>query len=29
VRFSFGPGLEALEKAFGRLEAMIREHAER
>ncbi len=29
VRFSFGPALETLEKAFGRLEAMIREHAER
>ena len=28
VRFSFGPGLETLEKAFGRLEAMIREHAD-
>jgi N-succinyldiaminopimelate aminotransferase len=27
VRFSFGPAVETLEKAFGRLEAMIREHA--
>ena len=29
VRFSFGPALETLERAFGRLEAMIREHADR
>lgn len=29
VRFSFGPALETLEKAFGRLEAMIGERAER
>lgn len=29
VRFSFGPSLETLQKAFGRLEAMIREHASR